>query len=182
MLFGKIVLPSIKNGRFGMKILVFSDSHGITEKMSDIIASNSADAELVIHLGDRTADLQGIRERYPQIAFLFVKGNCDFSFLGPSAPEKYSVVLEDRHFFLTHGHLFGVKGGDLRALECEAAKNNYDVVLYGHTHIPSYTEKNGVVYFNPGSISQPRGGSLPSYGIITLSQGKSSFKTVEVEL
>ena len=147
-----------------MKIFVFSDSHGSIGKMQDIISRSRMTADLVIHLGDNVSDIQEIRNMYPQIAFLYVKGNCDVFGLASGAPVEYSV---------TSGELFG--------LEYDAARNKYDVVLYGHTHIAHFEQKNGVYYFNPGSISRPRDGSGGTYGVIDLTPQNIDFKIIDTE-
>jgi predicted phosphodiesterase len=41
-------------------------------------------------------------------------------------------------------------------------------VFSGHTHYPMAREKNGVLFFNPGSIGQPRHGGSPTYGTVDL--------------
>ena len=38
------------------------------------------------------------------------------------------------------------------------------VMLYGHTHIPAAHEKDGIIFFNPGSMSIPKGGFKATYG------------------
>ena len=164
-----------------MKIFVFSDSHGSIGKMQDIISRSRMTADLVIHLGDNVSDIQEIRNMYPQIAFLYVKGNCDAFGLASGAPVEYSVTLENKRFDLTHGHLKGVKSGELFGLEYDAARNKYDVVLYGHTHIAHFEQKNGVYYFNPGSISRPRDGSGVTYGVIDLTPQNIYFKIIDTE-
>lgn len=40
-----------------------------------------------------------------------------------------------------------------------------DIFISGHTHIPSISKENNIIYVNPGSISKPRNGSLNSYAI-----------------
>jgi hypothetical protein len=40
------------------------------------------------------------------------------------------------------------------------------VVVHGHTHVPREEEIDGVLYLNPGSVSEPRRGSEP--GIMTI--------------
>lgn len=80
-----------------MKILVFSDTHGRTDKMYDII-SRKKSAELVIHLGDCCSDLESVRGSFPEKAFLGVRGNCDF-FRTEDYPEFRTVTLEGPHIF-----------------------------------------------------------------------------------
>ena len=37
--------------------------------------------------------------------------------------------------------------------------------MSGHTHIPVLEKKGDVLYFNPGSTTIPKGGSVSSYGV-----------------
>ena len=38
-----------------------------------------------------------------------------------------------------------------------------DILLYGHTHIPQRTQKDGIAVLNPGSVSLPKAGSRHAY-------------------
>ena len=52
-----------------------------------------------------------------------------------------------------------------------------DVFIYGHTHVPRADRQGKRVFFNPGSVSLPKEGNPPSYGI--LEDGKFLVKTFE---
>lgn len=91
-----------------------------------------------------------------------VRGNCDsevdqmlltFPMLGDYA----NLVVDGQRFFVTHGHKFF--GIDLPPLSAGT------IVVSGHTHIPDQRSEGGLTYFNPGSISLPKGGHGPSYGV-----------------
>ena len=153
-----------------MKILVFSDTHGRTEKMRSVILANKFDTELVIHLGDCFTDLAEIRNGFPEIAFLGVSGNCDRVF-SEDYPLSSSITLEGVTLFFTHGHQYSVSGS-LSALTFAAKSKKASVALFGHTHVPLIDEQNGVMLFNPGSLERPRDGLPGAYGIIILRKGK----------
>ncbi len=163
-----------------MKILVFSDSHGDILRMSNIISRNRSDTDLVIHLGDRKSDIDEVMRDYPKIACLSVVGNCDaISFLSLSAPLEHTLTLEGFKIYMTHGHHKDVKSS-IYGLMREAKSKKYDIVLYGHTHIAKSQTIDGITYFNPGSISFPRGSGNPSYGLINLTAQKADFQIIEV--
>jgi predicted phosphodiesterase len=42
------------------------------------------------------------------------------------------------------------------------------VVLHGHTHVPRDETIDGVRWLNPGSASQPRGGSAAGFAWLTI--------------
>lgn len=157
-----------------MKILVFSDTHRKTEKMAHIITSKKHQTDLVIHLGDCGDDWQRIRDDFPEVAFLGVAGNCDL-FVSSRTPVSDTVSLEGHKLFFTHGHKFDIRVSD-SLLGFEARKQGADIALFGHTHVGAYYEKNGVTFFNPGSLTEPRDGSLGSYGLITLTPESASFE------
>jgi predicted phosphodiesterase len=55
-------------------------------------------------------------------------------------------------------------------------------VVYGHSHQPKLEEKNGVLYFNPGSAG-PRRFSLPvSVGSLMIEAGTVRAELVELEI
>ena len=162
-----------------MKILVFSDTHGNYEKMREIILSHSQNTELIIHLGDLYDDVLKIRDEFPRIAFLGVRGNCDY-IENPAFPQSNSITLENCTFFFTHGHMQLVKNKNYSYLLAEAKLKGAKVALFGHTHISYLSEHNGITLFNPGSLSLPRDYCVGSYGIINVKDGKCEFNIVKL--
>ena len=145
-----------------MRILVISDSHGRTAAI-DKILSEQPDAEYVFFLGDKTSDIEDFEFIYPQKQFFVVCGNCDYCSSYPSV--SVANVCGKRILF-THGHNFSVKYGTQRLLAA-AKENNYDIVLFGHTHIPTTLYEDGVYLVNPGSCGNSREGA-PSYAVIDI--------------
>ena len=93
---------------------------------------------------------------------LAVRGNCDAEvdqmLLNFPIMADYSELLcDDRHFFLTHGHLWN----ENHLPQISAGT----VLVHGHTHIPvNKVLANGITVFNPGSISLPKANMPPSFG------------------
>ena len=162
-----------------MKSLVVSDSHGYTSKMYDIISRKRGETDLVIHLGDHTKDIKEVSLDFPTIAFLGVRGNCDF-LADDDFPGWRTFTYDGHKFFLTHGHMQCVKGDSLALLAAEAKRCGCDIALFGHTHISTHKEINGITVFNPGSISHPRGFTGETFGIITIDKGNVKFEIKEV--
>lgn len=142
-----------------VKILVFSDSHGRVGPMQRAIDAEVPD--LVCHLGDCERDCRQLVWDGPLCQ---VCGNCD---LAPAQPGVYSAAYAGYRFFMTHGHLYGVKYGLLR-LSLAAQEAGADVVLFGHTHVPYCSCEGGRWFLNPGSCGQS---ALPTYGIIEITDG-----------
>ncbi len=148
-----------------MKILVFSDSHSDTRKMKEAIDMHAANCQAVIFLGDGLKDIAYLMDKYPNIPLFAVKGNCDF--FAKDAEEERLLCFENFKMLITHGHLYGVKGG-YGNLIYRARELDVDAVFFGHTHVPLDNiveiEDKRVHLFNPGSI-----GHEGSFGVVNTS-------------
>ena len=155
-----------------MKILVLSDSHGNVENMIRAVERESPRA--VFHLGDCWRDGQRLHDRFPEVPFEQVPGNCDFR--SQEAAERL-VCLEDKRILLCHGHTYGVKQS-LLAAGYAAEEQNLDVFLFGHTHRPLVDMRGKTLFLNPGSIGDY---AHPFYGVLILSGGRADARTVPLE-
>ena len=164
-----------------MKLLIASDLHGSAtacQKLLDIFTASGADR--LILLGDLL--YHGPRNDLPEgydpkavIAMLSeyadrlfcVRGNCDTEvdqmvLPFPIMAETALLFVDGKTWFACHGHRAGANptANDLPKLPAGS------VVLSGHTHIPVLEENpDGVLLFNPGSTSIPKGGFPASYGV-----------------
>ena len=154
------------NGVNFMKCLVFSDSHGNPFYMKRAIAKNP-DAEVVFFLGDGISDAESVAIDDRCRMWIAVRGNCDFSnfFCNRQLNKTEEITLLGKKIMLTHGDLYGVKGG-MENIALAARSRGADIVLFGHTHLPYESYGDGLYFFNPGSISQPHF----SFGILTLTE------------
>ena len=94
-----------------MKVLVLSDSHGNIFNMIQAVEREAP--RMVFHLGDCWRDGERLRDRFPELPFEQVYGNCDY-FRGSREAEKL-LYLEDKRVLLCHGHTYGVKQSLLAA-------------------------------------------------------------------
>ncbi len=128
-----------------IKLLIVSDSHGNVSTLNSL-KNIMFESDFVIHLGDYLTDMNMFADELKD-KLIRVKGNCDVSF-------GDSEIIKDiggKKFLITHGHRYRVKN-DLTNLSFRANEAQADVVLYGHTHVPSI-ERNGNLFFiNPGSL------------------------------
>ncbi|WDV46233.1 metallophosphoesterase [Clostridiaceae bacterium M8S5] len=148
-----------------MKIIVVSDTHGATHKVTSLL-SKLEGIDLVIHLGDYLKDMVKI-ENTTKIKNIKIKGNCDLFSANFEEIEEKVIKLKDKKFLLTHGHRYSVKNG-LGNLYYRAKELDVDVVLFGHSHI-SYNEvHDDILFLNPGSPSIPKGGTKASVALITI--------------
>lgn len=155
-----------------MKILVLSDSHGNVGNMEEAVARTSP--RMIFHLGDCWRDAERLHDRFPDIPFYQVPGNCDFR---PGEPTERVVCLEDYRILLCHGHTYGVKQSLLTA-GFAAEEQNLDLFLFGHTHRPLVDRRGKTLFLNPGSIGDAR---RPFYGLVTITSGKLDASTHPLE-
>ena len=162
-------------------ILIVSDTHGKLTRLAELIEYRQKlllEGEVLnlIFLGDGLNDLFSC-EKYNNIISHIVRGNCDtgvrFTPFGEEIPFYRVITVGNYRFFLTHGNLFNVKY-DREELCRAAADTGADIVLFGHTHVPTleYIKKGSIrgvdkdlVLFNPGSLGDYEG----SFGNLSLS-------------
>ncbi len=137
------------------KILVVSDSHTDEWQLRDAIESEPQ-AKVVFFLGDGVKEAAQMAEEYKRKFFHIVAGNCDW---GCRLPESATDIIEGKRIYACHGHTHLVKHG-IEMLADMAKRENYDLVLYGHTHEPRAEYINGVLLFNPGSVSDGKFGVI----------------------
>lgn len=158
-----------------MRILVLSDTHRSLSRVYSVLKDISNKIDAVIHCGDIVDDVYRLKSMYPELKFYKVKGNCDY---GSSEPSDETFVLGGKKFFITHGHNYSAHWG-IDRLYYKALEVGADICIYGHTHIPLIENCNGIIIMNPGSLSQPRGESTYSYGIVKIEDGVITPAIVE---
>ncbi|MHA2940010.1 phosphodiesterase [Vibrio sp. RC27] len=165
-----------------MKLFIASDIHGSEAATKELItAFLESGASQLILLGDllNHGPRNPIPESYNPVAvseilnqyadrIIAVRGNCDsevdqmlLNF--PIMSDLAWVLLEDgRRLVLTHGHVY-------HAAQLPPVSRQ-DVLMHGHTHIPVAEHIESCYLFNPGSVTFPRNGFSPSYGILDCKQ------------
>jgi len=149
-----------------MKILVMSDSHGSKNNMLDAIDKETPG--YILHLGDYERDCTAIDAMYPEIPLRKVRGNCDRGYPGLDMDE---FVLCEKRFFMTHGHLHGVKMGRDK-IKKAALDRNADILLFGHTHTQHYSLFEKITIINPGSICSDN----KNYAILEIKNGEVLYE------
>ncbi len=170
------------------RLLVLSDSHGDYDVFFDIIEEFGPDADALIFCGDGICDLvqyleeaqenETIKNALPPV-IAFVKGNGDseryfYEVEGEdqsirhiiAAPHRIVFTAAGRHIMAVHGNRHGVDIGTETLLDT-ASSLDADIVLFGHTHRPFFTERSISLVMNPGSCSRPRGGMPASLAVVT---------------
>ena len=171
-----------------MKLLIASDIHGSAAGCRKLLeAWDREKPERVLLLGDIL--YHGPRNDLPEEyapraviamlnerrkALLCVRGNCDtevdqmvLDF--PILADYAWIADEGCRIFATHGHVYNAE--HLPPLQ------SGEILLHGHTHIPAWEDHGSFRYFNPGSVSIPKGGSGPC--LMTYQNGVFTWKTPE---
>ena len=148
---------------------VISDTHG-SMRPEALEALRGSDR--ILHAGDVGAP--EILEALVQIApVTAIRGNVDTGAWARSLPTTEVVEAGAVRIYMLH---------DLGQLDLKPEAPGLCVVIYGHSHQPKIEEKNGVLYFNPGSAG-PRRFHLPvSVGRLTIAAGKVQAQLVELEI
>ena len=146
-----------------MKILILSDSHGMIDNL--LTAAEIEKPDIIMHMGDYASDCENLYMHYPNADIKCVRGNCD-----RNVPENVNAIekftLQGKRFFITHGHLFGVKQSTDSLIEHGLAENA-DVILYGHTHCQHMQHVGQMLVVNPGSIGYDR-----DYAVMQINNGE----------
>lgn len=138
-----------------MRILVVSDSHGDVFSLRTAIERQKS-ASMIIHLGDGEDDMLACSAFLGGIKQVQIRGNGDF---GSSAQAISVEFAAGKRIFCTHGYAQRVKYGDYELIE-EARRQNADIALYGHTHVPVNRYEDGLYIFNPGSLHSGSYGTI----------------------
>jgi putative phosphoesterase len=138
-----------------MKLGIVSDTHGLLRP--EVIPALKG-VDQILHLGDvgKIAILEELAKIAPVTA---IRGNVDRQGVCGKLPETEVFLAEGHYIYMLH---------DLKTLHLDPAAAKFAAVLSGHTHVPNYHTKKGVLYFNPGSCG-PRRFELPiTLGLLTV--------------
>ncbi|WP_077618995.1 metallophosphoesterase family protein [Bacillus sinesaloumensis] len=143
-----------------MKVLIISDSHGLTNELLEVKERHKNDVDFMLHLGD--SELPSHSEEMS--GFSAVRGNCDFD---SNYPNDMVILLNGAKVYLTHGHLYNVKM-TLMNLKYRAEEVGAKIACFGHSHIAGAEMIEGVLFINPGSFRMPRMRAEKTYVILEL--------------
>ena len=159
-----------------MKYMFASDIHGsayFCRKMLE--AFQEEKAERLVLLGDLlyhgprndlpkdyapkevTAMLNGMEQ-----LIYAVRGNCeaevDQMVLEFPVMADYCILeIGGKTFYATHGHVYNQD--NLPSIR------EGDILIHGHTHVLNAEQRENYILLNPGSVSIPKEGNPPTYGI-----------------
>lgn len=132
-----------------LKIFVMADTH---DRLPPTIAALAEGSDEIWHLGDVCAPrlLEAVEMIGPPVTI--VHGNCDDE---PRWPLMVDLERNGIRFRLVH-------------IPPPQPPAGVDVVLHGHTHVARDENKDGVRFLNPGCVTRPNRGSLPSVATLEI--------------
>jgi len=134
---------TLKTGRVGL----ISDTHGLLRPEALAALQGS---ELIIHAGDigKPEVLASLKSVAPVLA---IRGNNDREPWAKKIPDILRLYVNGVCLFIIH---------NVNDLEVNPAAKGFHAVISGHSHKPSLTNSDGVIFLNPGSAG-PRRFRLP---------------------
>jgi uncharacterized protein len=159
-----------------MKILFFSDIHGIHDNLEYIrLLEEKEKFDKIVVLGDlyyggpnydgdkliKSNMVKNFLTNY-QDKLICLKGNCDsdVDIKASDFPICNNLALihvDGIDIYCTHGNEYNI--------ENDRKFKRKGVLIYGHEHYPYIEKKDDMIFINVGSISLPRNNSTPSYCI-----------------
>jgi hypothetical protein len=167
-----------------MLLGIFSDAHGSLYWFEKTM-NNFKDVDVILNLGDllyhgprnplpRDYSPGKLAEKVKNIRnFYSVRGNCDSpvdeTVTQKTFEKKISFFADDLKIIAIHGD----EVDDYKKLVSIYA--DYDVIIFGHFHIPVIEKVNNQILFSPGSISLPKNDTDNSFAFFN-----TKTKTFEI--
>jgi putative phosphoesterase len=152
-----------------MIVGVISDTHGLLrpEAIETLRGSDH-----IIHAGD-IGDPDILKKLAKIAPVTTVRGNVDRELWAKKIHLTEVFEVEKISIYALH---------ILQDLNLKPEAAGFQVVISGHSHVPKQEEKNGVLYFNPGSAG-PRRFKLPvTVGKLFLENGKVRGEIIELNV
>jgi len=152
-----------------LELAIVSDTHW-HESNQDLerLVHRLYGAQFILHAGDVVSPVvvSALETVAPVLA---VVGNCCQAALRERFPLQRVEEFSGLQVGMLHGHLVNLEDPDAIVAKFPAETR---LCIHGHTHLARNQLCGDVWIFNPGSVSQPRWGSPPTYGWATWEDGK----------
>lgn len=142
---------------------LISDTHGLLRPQALRALEGS---DLIIHAGD-VGDPEILKTLKTLAPVFAVRGNVDTEPWAMAIPETEVIEMDRATIYVLH---------DVHALDLDPAAAGFQIIVSGHSHKPARTERDGVLFLNPGSAG-PRRFDLP----VTIARLDMSHKPWRVD-
>ena len=166
-----------------MKIAVVSDSH-IGQRISafplDFIKRIS-NIDAIVHCGDYTS-MDAVKILMEKADFFGVYGNMDDDDVRKALPEIKIFNVENFSIAITHGwgSPYSIDERVYAFIRENHPDKKFDLIFYGHSHIPSDTSIEGTRLLNPGALSGNIGEKFGSFGILSVDGDTIDWKIEKI--
>lgn len=146
---------------------IISDTHGLLRPEA-IAALRGSDR--ILHAGDvgKIEILEALAQIAPVTA---IRGNIDTAPWASTLPLTEVIEANSILIYMLH---------NLAQLDLKPEAAGFRVVIHGHSHHPKIEEKNGVLYFNPGSAGPRRFSSPVTVGRLTIEEKNVNAELIEL--
>ena len=162
-------MSSVMDEQKTLRIGVLSDTHlsGGGEAVAflhDLVEYCLAPFDMILYAGDLFCP--GLLDIFGNCPVHAVRGNMDPA--TPGIPIK--KLLDVRGFSIGMMHGWGPPQGLEQRILNEFAGTRLDCLVYGHSHRPVCTVRDGLLILNPGSATDRRGMPFHSVGLIEIGE------------
>ena len=142
-----------------MRIGILSDTHGLLRQE---VIDGLKGVDMIIHAGD--IDSQSVVDQLKDLSssLTIVRGNADKEWAEQIPQEAWLEILGNKLFVIHNKGKISCDVGDA------------DIIIFGHSHKYSLSEKDGQFWFNPGCCGKRKKGQEVSFAILEL-RGKKAF-------
>jgi uncharacterized protein len=150
-----------------IQVGLISDTHGLLRKEA---LQALAGSELIIHAGDvgRPEVLSALGKVAPVIA---VRGNVDSGAFSEALPRSAVAEAGGLRIYVLH---------TIADLDFEPLKRGFGAVVFGHSHKPARTDKDHLLFLNPGSAGPQRFRLPVTIARLRIEQGHAEVRFVDL--
>jgi hypothetical protein len=142
---------------------VVSDTHLVGKPLPESVIEELVGADMILHAGD-ILDMSVLEQLAGMAETHAVKGNMDHGDIVRILPESRVIEVGGFKIGLTHGN--GPPTGMTRKVR--GMFDEIDCVVFGHTHVPLIKERDGVLFFNPGSPTDKMFAKVNTIGLLEI--------------
>jgi len=150
------------------RIALISDTHGVVTRA---LIETVSGVNMIIHAGDLGS--KEIFTRLSDVApVIAVSGNVDrWNVWNKLLPDEETIEVDGIYIYVAH---------ILENISISLKSAGIDVVVFGHTHIPSIGHEAGIIYINPGSPTLPRSGAGSTIGMLEINNGQIKSEIIKI--
>ncbi len=161
-------------------VYLISDTH-VPERREEIpreFLSQLKEDDILLHAGDWTnaATLKLLQQKAKTFG---VWGNMDDGAVRKELPEKTIVEIQGFKIGITHG--FGAPEGMVEKVRSKFTEE-VNMILFGHTHVPHSEEKDGILFYNPGSLSFNTDRRELTYAVLEIKDNELAPRLISLNL